>query len=264
MFVHKLSKPLFVSTRSFHLHHSLTPLHHTLPPLLLSPTAMGILYFSEFAKSKKVTPVAYTLLGLLTAMPRIKLGIDAKGNFFVELRDAAAKNNPDIFVNMVRRYFPLDKVPGLKKRLRIVFDGKPSQEKANTHRQRRKTGEAAAEKLKAALDVLQPSAKISKSKWDHLDKLASGLVVITPDFVEKVVERLKAAGYDAVIAPYEADVELTKLGPDWVVVTRDSDAFFHKGIQYNAVANHHKGELCFSLYKRSDVLKTLDLTQGML
>lgn len=99
----------------------------------------------------------------------------------------------------------------------VVFDGGYLPSKASTEQERLSRRE---ESKKQALDLHR--AGKSKQAMDQFRKC----VDVTPEMAFEVIQALKAAGVDFVVAPYEADAQLAYLEKHGIVdgiVTEDSD-----------------------------------------
>ncbi|KAK5005614.1 Rad2 nuclease, partial [Cryomyces antarcticus] len=99
----------------------------------------------------------------------------------------------------------------------LVFDGDHLPSKADTERERR---DRRKESKRAGLELL----RLGKVPQAHLE-LQKG-VDVTPEMARQLIEELKQAGVDYVVAPYEADSQLAYLerkGTINGILSEDSD-----------------------------------------
>ena len=99
----------------------------------------------------------------------------------------------------------------------IVFDGDYLPSKSHTEAERR---ERRAESRKLGLELLN----LGKTSQAHLELQKA--VDVTPEMARQLIEELKKAGVDYVVAPYEADAQLVyleKKGLIQGILSEDSD-----------------------------------------
>ncbi|RKO86085.1 PIN domain-like protein, partial [Blyttiomyces helicus] len=121
----------------------------------------------------------------------------------------------DKYVNFCMRKVKLLQDNGI--RPLMVFDGGPLPMKAGTERERRRRRR---ENRRKGLELLRKGEKAKAT--DYFQKS----VDVTPRMAHKLIQALKQANVDFVVAPYEADAQLAYLersGAVAGVITEDSD-----------------------------------------
>ncbi|KAF9919719.1 hypothetical protein FBU30_010621, partial [Linnemannia zychae] len=151
----------------------------------------------------------------------------------------------------------------------IYFDGKPSEEKIATQRQRQQQREKAQSGANNAIDVLRNRVEsghsVRKANFCEVRKfLRRCFKWSTPDR-DALIGFLESKGWRVVLCETEADVRIAKFAcVDDIIVSRDSDLLVYANVQtlWRPIGQATQGK--FLVYKVPAILAALSMTRSQL
>lgn len=188
--------------------------------------------------------------------------LDLLGTFYPEMQTAVMRQDFNILVAMIKKYFP----PSRK--VTIVIDGNTkTAEKSETFDCRNERRNSQLTKLGATVNLslarIQSNIKITKNTWKIMGNLIKSTAKLNARDKEEITALLESAGYTVVLAKGEADVWIAQQSSAKTrVVSQDSDTLFHQNLEIWYRPRRDQGPLCFDVISKEDVLKQLRLSSS--